>query len=602
VPAQVVPPFERGVVTDKGPWLFAAALAAALVVAPADAWAQPAPAAPNVAQRTIDCSAGEGSRTTCAADTSAGVVLTAQAGSANCVLGTTWGYDAQGVWVADGCRGTFAFTDDRPAVTCAAAAGAREVCEANTADGVSLVTGSPACVLGRTWGYDEEGIWVSDGCQATFVLTTRSGLTCGSDGGRQHCAADTSAGVVLARSTAAVACVLGQTWGYDAAGVWVDKGCRAEFVLGDVDPGGEEDRDLDAFFGLFNPYGRFLGHAAFFNDEIEVQDNLSWLGLDFSTRGPVKLFAATEWGVNLVRGGIEFNPSANGDTGFPELNDAQADQVFYNRLGYVGVDVGPFGRIAVGKQWGVHTDVSLYTTDQFNVFGSEASATYTAGTDGGTLGTGRADQAITYRNNLFNIFRVGGQLQFRTADNGEVIDGYGVSAQLTLLPGARIGATYTRANYADDVKARIPGLDGDGEFAAVGARMDWHVVEAGLVFSRQRNGDLARLVLSDDRQEAVGFDADGVEAILRINIPGFAPYGGLIYYRPNDSVLVADDFRTRYLIAGAEVGITGSTFAYVEARLFDDSIGPQGEETGFDVLTIGVHYGFSFRGFHRKLQ
>ena len=40
-------------------------------------------------------------------------------------------------------------------------------------------------------------------------------------------------------------------------------------------------------------------------------------------------------------------------------------------------------------------------------------------------------------------------------------------------------------------------------------------------------------------------------------------------------------------------------YAYAEARLFDDSVGAQGEE-GFDVLAIGVHYGFSLKGFHRR--
>ena len=120
------------------------------------------------------------------------------------------------------------------------------------------------------------------------------------------------------------------------------------------------------------------------------------------------------------------------------------------------------------------------------------------------------------------------------------------------------------------------------------------------MFSRQRNGDLARLVLADGQQEAVGFDAYGLEAFLRINFPRFAPYGGAVSYLADDSPLVAKDLRTRYFVAGAEIGITGSTFAYVEARIFDDSIGPQNEETGFDVLTVGVHYGFSFKGFHRK--
>ena len=80
-------------------------------------------------EQTIDCGAGVGDRNTCDADTSSGVVLVRQTGEGNCVLGRTWGFDAKGVWVADGCRGTFAFTDDRATVTCSAAAGAREVCK-----------------------------------------------------------------------------------------------------------------------------------------------------------------------------------------------------------------------------------------------------------------------------------------------------------------------------------------------------------------------------------------------------------------------------------------------------------------------------------------
>jgi hypothetical protein len=379
--------------------------------------------------------------------------------------------------------------------TCAAARGAKELCAANTANGVALVEGSTSCVLGRTWGYDRNGIWVSDDCQGTFVLSARGGLVCASDGARQRCPADTSAGVVLARSIETAACVLGQTWGYEAARVWVDKGCVGEFVLGEVDASGNPASDLDRFLGLFNPYGRFLGHVAFFNDEVEVQDNVSWLGLAFSTRGPVKIFAGTEWAVNLMRGGQQFNASGNTSGGFPELIDSQADQVLSNRLGYVGVDFGPFGRVTVGKQWGVHTDVSLYTTERSNVFGSEASATYTAGTDGGPTGTGRADQAITYRAKLVNILQLGAQVQFRTAANGRLVDGFGASAQIEVVPGGRIGAAYTKANYADDVKALTPGLDGEGEFGVIGARFERGGAEAGVVFARQRNGDLARIVL-----------------------------------------------------------------------------------------------------------
>jgi len=58
-------------------------------------------------------------------------------------------------------------------------------------------------------------------------------VTCASRAGeRQHCPADTSKGVALARSAGAAPCLLGKTWGYDDRGVWVADGCSAEFVVG----------------------------------------------------------------------------------------------------------------------------------------------------------------------------------------------------------------------------------------------------------------------------------------------------------------------------------------------------------------------------------
>lgn len=49
---------------------------------------------------------------------------------------------------------------------------------------------------------------------------------------RQTCPGDTSAGVALIRSTGTETCLLGKNWGYDDTGVWVSNGCGGEFVLG----------------------------------------------------------------------------------------------------------------------------------------------------------------------------------------------------------------------------------------------------------------------------------------------------------------------------------------------------------------------------------
>ena len=116
-------------------WL---APAGALTIALLCASAAGAQSTPPPRAATVECGSN-GDRTTCAADTTAGVVLVSQKGEANCVLGRTWGFDAAGVWTGDGCRGTFAFGDDRPRLSCVAAAGAREHCKTDAAEAAAFL-------------------------------------------------------------------------------------------------------------------------------------------------------------------------------------------------------------------------------------------------------------------------------------------------------------------------------------------------------------------------------------------------------------------------------------------------------------------------------
>jgi hypothetical protein len=57
-------------------------------------------------------------------------------------------------------------------VTCASKPGERQHCPANTSKGVALLrsSGEAACLLGKTWGFDDQGVWVSDGCVAEFLV------------------------------------------------------------------------------------------------------------------------------------------------------------------------------------------------------------------------------------------------------------------------------------------------------------------------------------------------------------------------------------------------------------------------------------------------
>lgn len=48
---------------------------------------------------------------------------------------------------------------------------------------------------------------------------------------RTFCRADTARGVRIARQLSRRACIEGRTWGYNARGIWVSSGCRADFAI-----------------------------------------------------------------------------------------------------------------------------------------------------------------------------------------------------------------------------------------------------------------------------------------------------------------------------------------------------------------------------------
>jgi hypothetical protein len=111
------------------------------------------------------------------------------------------------------------------------------------------------CRQGYSWGYDRGGIWVDRGCRADFIVNAyqygsgyqdgpnSSTFSCSSDDGRRHyCSVNGRGRVRLAQQRSESACREGYSWGQDGRGVWVDHGCRADFV---VEGGGGWDRDHD---------------------------------------------------------------------------------------------------------------------------------------------------------------------------------------------------------------------------------------------------------------------------------------------------------------------------------------------------------------------
>lgn len=238
-----------------------------VIAAAASGWAATASA-----QNIVICESDDGRYKMCRTDTRGGVSLQQQFSRTDCVYNRTWGYDRSGVWVSDGCRAKFEIGNPGwhdsssgswsggtgQTITCESLNAHRNHCRVNTYQGVRLdhqLSRAP-CQYGRDWGYDNQGIWVDNGCRAEFELGhsshggghpghssyhpqsggTSDTVLCESKNyDRNYCPAHTMGGVRLQQQMSQKSdCVFNDTWGYDSGGIWVSGGCRALFQLGEV--------------------------------------------------------------------------------------------------------------------------------------------------------------------------------------------------------------------------------------------------------------------------------------------------------------------------------------------------------------------------------
>ena len=220
---------------------------------------QPYPYPGGANGQVFRCESQDNRMQRCNADTRYGVRINRQLSGSACVEGRSWGYDRTGVWVSNGCRaefvtgggyggGTYPGGATGQVFRCESQDNRMQRCNADTRYGVRInrqLSGS-ACVEGRSWGYDNTGVWVSNGCRAEFVTGGGYGggtypgggygqgqtLRCESQDNRMHrCNAVVQRTVQLQRRLSDSPCVQGSSWGWDRNGVWVDRGCRADFLV-----------------------------------------------------------------------------------------------------------------------------------------------------------------------------------------------------------------------------------------------------------------------------------------------------------------------------------------------------------------------------------
>lgn len=82
-------------------------------------------------------------------------------------------------------------------------------------------------------GYPGDVYGGAPGYPAPYPAGQQGVVRCESDNGAmRRCAVDTRGGVRVSRQLSRTDCVMGRNWGYDAGGIWVNGGCRAEFMVG----------------------------------------------------------------------------------------------------------------------------------------------------------------------------------------------------------------------------------------------------------------------------------------------------------------------------------------------------------------------------------
>jgi Protein of unknown function (DUF3011) len=92
------------------------------------------------------------------------------------------------------------------------------------------------CIEGQNWGSRDGMVWVDNGCHGRFGQgsnTSGNKVRCESiDNRLRTCNTGFRNNAVISRQLSNTRCIEGQNWGQGRGTVWVNRGCRAEFVEG----------------------------------------------------------------------------------------------------------------------------------------------------------------------------------------------------------------------------------------------------------------------------------------------------------------------------------------------------------------------------------
>jgi hypothetical protein len=200
-------------------------LALVLVVG---ALAAAAPAQAN----TLLCESKNGRTNRCPADTRDGVRLVTQLSHQGCYEGDTWGYERGAIWVSNGCRAKFQTGSHQ---------GHQDNRDHEHSDAAAAVAIGVLGVMALAASNDREDRRddYRDDYRAPppprpdYAYAPDQIIRCES-GGDRRAVCPVRIGrdrVEIHRKLSKSSCRFKYSWGYDRRGIWVDKGCRADFAV-----------------------------------------------------------------------------------------------------------------------------------------------------------------------------------------------------------------------------------------------------------------------------------------------------------------------------------------------------------------------------------
>lgn len=324
-----------------------------------------------------------------------------------------------------------------------------------------------------------------------------------------------------------------------------------------------------------------------------------------------------EYGVNPVGSHV-----ITGEGATVRVEETEGTSGLRLRLGNINIGKDKIGTFTIGKSWGVYYDIAGATdnphiwSDVFGVYGFE--------TDGGELGTGRADKVIQYRNQMGG-FQIGLQVQPHVQKNddpnyrifvpGGVDDleyleygpGYGISLRYN-MDKFGIGFAYNSKSLSyttDPTKAKEYETDKDLTDSIMGISLtygdyDTNGLYAAFVYSSSENHSIL------EASQRLTPKATAMEFNLAFKTDVVRPYLG--YYQrtleKTDEVLLAGrnlkSIDRSTLAVGLDVLIGDDVTLYGEYAMMMDYKGDpeltskeeDAEKDDFGGIGFGVQYIF----------